>query len=776
MKAIVMAGGEGTRLRPVTGGIPKPMVELLGRPILSYTVELLRKNGIEDICFTLKYLPRIIQDYFGDGSEFGVRINSRVEDTPLGTAGGVRACGDFTAGEDVLIMSGDAVCDFDLKRCIEFHREHKADATLVLYEHPEPTEYGLVVTDREGRVEKFLEKPRWDMVLTDLVNTGIYILSPKALELIPEGCQYDFGKDLFPKMLKEGMSMWGVCPEGYWCDVGSPEAYRRCCIDVAAGKTKLPIHGKEVSPGIWAEGEISKGVDITPPSYIGEGCTIASGAKIGPGAVLTGGSSVMEGACIRESVVNGANIEERAVIVGAIIGKGALIGREARINEGCVIGDRASVGDGGVVSPGVKVWTGRSVTPGSALRENLVGELARERPSIGGGRARGEYLTGMTPELLMAYGGILGAQGRTGAAWCGGEAARLLADAFGCGATGAGAEFYQIDCGFEAELASMARQFGIDGAVFIRQERGRITLSFFGADGLKLRPELQRKLETAGTGEYPRTNSSAVGGVYKMTGSERAYISDILRMLTERGIKLPLTGTYASVKGTGAENRTLRRVLEAMGVSISDVRGPVFTICQGGENFTIAGGVLGDIAAEKSAVIAAAAAMELGERSVAIPFDAAAAAEEMAAARGIVLLRQGRDQGAEKLMGSQRFMLDGILAVSLIMGTMHERDTTLEQLAGMVPEFVTQERVVDVAFSRARAMRMLSETKSEMSSEFGRGLGIDTSRGRARVSPSADGRAIIIRGEAKDQETAEELCGDIEKLVEGLKGRNRDEK
>lgn len=243
MKAVIMAGGEGRRLRAVSGERPKPMVEFLGRPILEHIVLLLREQGFDDICMSLKYKADDIRRHFGDGSDFGVRISYRVEGEPLGTAGGVKNCADFYGDEAFLVISGDAVCDFRLSELMERHRAESPAVTIALHRHPSPLSYGLTVTDGEGLVRCFIEKPDWPRVVSDLVNTGIYIISPQVMESVPLGQSFDFAKDLFPLLLERGERLLGVCMEGYWCDVGSPLSYYRCCVDALEGRLHLSMAG-----------------------------------------------------------------------------------------------------------------------------------------------------------------------------------------------------------------------------------------------------------------------------------------------------------------------------------------------------------------------------------------------------------------------------------------------------------------------------------------------------------------------------------------------------
>lgn len=239
MKAVIMAGGMGSRLKAITGDRPKPMVPLLGRPLMEYILELLRSQGFDQVCAAVRYRAGDIMAHFGDGSRFGVEMQYRVEEEPLGTAGAVKNCRDFYGGEDFLVISGDAACDFRLSRLMEEHKRRGAAVTLALCRYSEPLSYGLAVTDGEGRIRSFVEKPDWSRVVTDLVNTGIYVISPRIMELVPEGREFDFAKDLFPLLLSRGELLLGLPMEGYWCDVGSPLSYYRCCADALEGKLRL---------------------------------------------------------------------------------------------------------------------------------------------------------------------------------------------------------------------------------------------------------------------------------------------------------------------------------------------------------------------------------------------------------------------------------------------------------------------------------------------------------------------------------------------------------
>lgn len=324
MKAVIMAGGKGTRLRPICEKMPKPMTELLGKPLLAHLIELLRSNGFTELCVTLGHMPEAISSYFKDGSDLGVSIQYQIEETPLGTAGGVRACKDFIGEDDFLVISGDAACDFDLNYLRREHKRRGAPVTMALFSHEEPLPYGTVLLNRENRVISFIEKPSWERVVTDLVNTGIYMLSPRVLDLIPEDRPFDFARDLFPLMAKQDLPIIGLPMKGYWCDIGSPESYYRCSMDALEGKLRLRPATARRSSGVYAPVNLPESVRLIPP------CVVCEGAQLGEETVISGsvihaGSRIGAHSRILSSVVDRATVSEYCVVSGSILCRGAVL-------------------------------------------------------------------------------------------------------------------------------------------------------------------------------------------------------------------------------------------------------------------------------------------------------------------------------------------------------------------------------------------------------------------------------------------------------------------
>ncbi len=321
MKAVIMAGGKGTRLRPLTCTKPKPMVPIVNRPMMEHIVKLLKEHHFHEILATLFYLPEAVMDYFDNGSAFGVKMDYFLEKTPLGTAGSVRnAAGALD--DTFLVISGDALTDIDLSAAVAYHREKKAVATLILTKVDNPLEYGVVITKEDGRIERFLEKPGWGEVFSDTVNTGIYILEPEIFKYYQPGQVFDFSKDLFPLLLADGAPLYGYVAEGYWSDIGNLDQYRQAHYDFLSRKINLSIPGNEIKPGIWAGvgSEISPEAELSGPIILGDYCQIKAGVKISELSVIGDYCVFHEGVSLKRSILwNNVYIGSHAEIRGAIL-------------------------------------------------------------------------------------------------------------------------------------------------------------------------------------------------------------------------------------------------------------------------------------------------------------------------------------------------------------------------------------------------------------------------------------------------------------------------
>ena len=409
MKAVIMAGGEGTRLRPLTSNQPKPMMPIANRPMMEHIVELLKRHGFEDIVVTVAFQANAIRTYFGNGSEFGVRMVYATEETPLGTAGSVRNAMD-ELDEAFLVISGDVLTDIDLGAIVDFHRDHKAMATIALKSMENPLEFGIVITREDGSVERFLEKPTWGQVFSDTINTGIYVLQPEIFEYIEADKPVDFSSDVFPRLLDDGRAVFGCITEGYWEDVGNLDTYIKAHQDVLDAQVAVEVAGFRMGEGIWlGEGsEIDPAAQVTGPAIIGDYCRIEAGARLSEYTVLgsnvrVGPDCFIERSVVHDNVYLGTGVRLR----GAVVGRSSDLRRGARLEEGVVIGDECFVGEHAVIQPGVKVYPFKTVEHGAIVNSSIVWESRGARHLFGRRGVEGLANVDISPELAvrlaMAY-------------------------------------------------------------------------------------------------------------------------------------------------------------------------------------------------------------------------------------------------------------------------------------------------------------------------------------------------------------------------------------
>ncbi len=391
MRAVVMAGGEGTRLRPLTSNQPKPMVPLLGKPCMRYILELLRGHGIEETVVTLAFLPKIIRDYFGDGSSLGVSLSYSVETSPAGTAGSVKLAESYLADEAFIVISGDALTDIDLDAVVAAHKARGALVTIVLKRVTNPLDFGVVVVDTDGRIERFLEKPTWGQVFSDTVNTGIYVLEPEIFGHIPADRPFDFSQDLFPLLFKQGAPLYGyVAEEGYWQDIGSLPQFLDANRDLLDGKVRAAIEGIELEGRVFigATSGLDSVDNIKGPAFIGNYAKIDPKARIMPYSVL-GNNVVVKGyAETRHSVVDSNTyIGAASKVYGSIVGKNVDIKGGVTLSEGVAVGDECMINEQAYVAPGVRIYPFKTVESGAQVNSSIIWAGPRSTRASSGSRA-----------------------------------------------------------------------------------------------------------------------------------------------------------------------------------------------------------------------------------------------------------------------------------------------------------------------------------------------------------------------------------------------------
>ncbi len=412
MKAVVMAGGEGSRLRPLTVGRPKPMVPIVNRPVMEHILLLLKRHGITEVVVTVQYLARVIQDYFGDGEALGMRLHYSVEDTPLGTAGSVKQA-EHLLDDTFLVISGDALTDYDLSAIIDYHRAKGSVATLTLTRVPDPLEYGVVVTDGSGHIRQFLEKPSWSEVISDTINTGIYVLEPEVLRHCPPGQPFDFSHDLFPMLLADGDPLYGYVPTGgYWTDVGTIEEYMRASFDALERKVDVEIGTPGATPGLWCgqAAAIAPDARITGPVYIGHDARIGPGVVIDGPAVIGDNTAVEARAHVARSIVQrNCYVGARAEVNGAIVGEGCVLKHGVMLFQGAVVGDSCTIDEGAVVRADVKIWPDKRIEAGASVSSSIIFGRQGQRALFRRHAISGLINVDITPEFATKVGAAYGA-------------------------------------------------------------------------------------------------------------------------------------------------------------------------------------------------------------------------------------------------------------------------------------------------------------------------------------------------------------------------------
>ena len=347
MKAIMLAGGKGTRLRPLTIHTPKPIVPIFERPFLHYQLDLLKQvPEIDEVILSLNYQPRRIEEIFGDGSDAGLNIRYVVEPEPLGTAGAVRYAGE-SLHESVVVFNGDVLTNVDLAAVLKLHRDRKAKATIVLTPVDNPTAYGLVETDADGNILRFLEKPNPDEITCNTINAGIYILEPDTFDRIPKGQPWSIERSFFPSLIERNETFVAYVDRGYWIDIGTPEKYTAVHRDIMDGRcVAAPFAGTPGKAWVSPGARIEDGAVIEGPCYIDEGAVVKTGARVGPYSVVGRQCHIEEHAVVEKSILwASTRVSQDAVVKNSILGRHCHIGRNASVQDGVVLGDKSVLTD-----------------------------------------------------------------------------------------------------------------------------------------------------------------------------------------------------------------------------------------------------------------------------------------------------------------------------------------------------------------------------------------------------------------------------------------------
>jgi mannose-1-phosphate guanylyltransferase/phosphomannomutase len=832
VKAIVMAGGEGTRLRPLTSRTPKPLVPIANRPVMEHIILLLRESGITELVASVHYLADEIESYFGDGSQLGVSIAYVVEDTPLGTAGAVKWAEPWLGGEDFIVISGDVMTDCDIRALAEHHTAQGNDATIALKRVDNPLEFGVVITDEAGRITRFLEKPSWGEVFSDTINTGIYVLRPHVLARMERGKINDFSRDVFPQMLREGSRIGSYVIDDYWTDVGNLQQYQQANYDVLSGRVRTVLAGNQTAPGIW----------------IGERCRIHPSAKLkGPlclgDDVLVGEGSAIEGpASIGERTIIG----DRAQVVRSVIWEDAYVGSDANVSdctiasrvilkdhvnvgEGAVIGQRVTVGSGARIRPHLKVWPDKAISSGAIVSMSLVYGIKWPGSLFGGIGVSGLANLEITPEYAAKLGEALGSFLDPGdvvaASRDGHPISGVIIRSLVSGLMSTGINVVELNS-YPLPLCRFATREVAEAGVHVRiapSDSKTVIVEFLDENGINIDKATERKIENLFFREdFRRMPITDLGlPAFRARTLER-YESAFLQALADRGTlagRLRVVIDYAG----GSAVLVLPRILSKLGIDaialnayfdeehpssvedrsrrldqlsniVTSLKAHLGVLLDAdAETFTLVDDTGSVIGAERLLVLLTqlVTSAHPGAR-IAVPVTAPHAVEEVAEAcsatvlrtrsdrRTIMVLAADKDQhltfaggpGFEVIFPEMHAAFDAMYAVAKVLEFLGAEGRRLSELVEMLPRWHMATRIVSCPWEhKGRIMRSLIDEQRNGHIELLDGLRIEHDDGWVLVLPDATDPAFKVYAEGRSEESASRYVQTISEHIQDLVNR-----
>ncbi|MGA8466343.1 MAG: mannose-1-phosphate guanyltransferase [Trebonia sp.] len=828
MKAVVMAGGEGTRLRPMTANQPKPLLPVANRPIMEHVLRLLKKHGFEETIVTVQFLAALVRNYFGDGEDVGMFLQYATEEMPLGTAGSVKNAEDALKDSPFLVISGDALTDMDLTEMCRFHKENGALVTVGLTRVPDPLEFGIVIADEDGRIQRFLEKPTWGQVFSDTVNTGVYIMEPEVLAEVSAKESVDWSHDVFPKLLARGAPIFGYISDKYWEDVGTLESYMKAQADVLSGKVEVDIAGFEVSPGMW----IAEGADVDPdavlkgPLVIGDYAKIEAGATIREYSVIGANVVVKEGAFIHRAVVhNNVFVGQGTTLRGCVVGKNTDVMRLARIEEAAVIGDECVVEPEAYISAGVKVYPFKTIEAGAVVNTSVVWESRGQRTLFGQRGVSGLINVEVTPELCVrlasAYATMLKKGSTVTTSRDVSRAARTLKRAVQSALNASAINVMDL----EALPLPVARyetaRSDYSGGIALRTTPGdsqSIDIIFLDERGAELSQAAQRRLERVfSRQEFRRAFPGEIAELSYPPRVVEWYTHELLRSVNLNGVRDADLKVVADCAG-GTVSLVLPTLLGRIGVEVHTLNNrldevtPTQTVAQqragmqrlaevvSSSRATF--GVRFDPVGERIQLVDEQGALVSDERAllvvldlvaaerrrgrVALPVNTTRVAEQVCRFHGVQVTWTGTSQEALTtaaaaddvifaadgrggfVVPSFARTVDGITAFVMLLGLVARTRLTLSQIDARIPQAHLLRRSIPTPWAaKGSVMRTVVEAAADQSVDTTDGVRIiDPDRGWVLVLPDPADAVTHLWAEGTDADNAQLLLDEWATVVE----------
>jgi len=530
MKAVVMAGGFGTRIQPLTNSIPKPMLPIMNRPMMEHTILNLRDLGITEFIVLLYFKPDIIKDYFKDGSELGIHITYVVPDDDYGTAGAVKLAQEYIGDENFIIISGDLVTNFDFQKIFDYHKSKNSKLTITLTSVENPLEFGVVIANDEGRIEKFLEKPSWGEVFSDTINTGIYIIEPEILDYIPKNENFDFGKDLFPMLMRKGIELTAGYASGYWRDVGNPESYRDVYEDLLGGEIKLKIEGeKHTFPDgvLFSEGsyELDKSIEIIGTVILGKNVTIKKGSKLS-NVVIGNNVTIGQNSKIRNTVIwNDVSIGKNAMLDGCVICNNNHIGKNVTAKAGLILAEGCEIGQLVNVEKDVTIWPNKVIEDAAIVSHSVILGSKYKNSIFENGMVIGQSNVELSCEMATKLAEAFGAQLPVGSTVLVSrhydKNSQMLKRAFLGGLLSAGIDVIDYNAIPSSVMrCSLSFHDAYSAGVYFHQKIDDPTstvITFFNHEALRINHDVAKKIEKAFFKEtFRRVDYSRIGQIHTL--------------------------------------------------------------------------------------------------------------------------------------------------------------------------------------------------------------------------------------------------------------------
>jgi mannose-1-phosphate guanylyltransferase/phosphomannomutase len=805
------------------------MVPVVNQPVMEHIVGLVKHHGIDQVVATLAFMPSVIQDYFGEGEEWGVEIAYAIEETPLGTAGSVKnAQALLDIDEPFLVISGDAITDIDLTEVIKFHKEHGAAVTIALKRVPDPLDFGVVITGEDGLIERFLEKPTWGQVFSDTINTGIYVMEPWVLDYVPAGESFDFSSELFPKLMEDGHPLYGVAVDGYWCDVGSRETYLEVHKDILEGRSRTFIPGVHAGEALWVDetAKIHATATLGKGVVIGENVTIGANAIIGDNTVIDNNCIVGESVHLSHSIVWGDTfIGRQAEVNGAVLCRHVDVRAGAVIGVGAVIGDESVVGQGARVGEDVRVFPYKRIEAQATVNSSIIWESTGTRSLFGDAGVQGLVGVDITPELALkvaeAYGTMLPKGGHVVITRDSTRAARMVKRAMIAGLNAAGINARDLRVGSPSVSRFTTQKTRCVGGIHISgsmREPQSLEIRFFDSNGLDIAPWEQKKIERLYfRQEFRRAFFDEIGDIIYPPRPLEYYGVALNDALVEAGLAGEWRKVVADMAG-GPATFILPQVAHAWHVNLIALNGVIDSeapsapseepqeaaiaeLARTTKLFNADLGVMFDWGAERIRMLTGSgrlldpdtalhAMVDLWCRTreedgaIAVPLSASQVVDEIAARHGRRVIRPGRSRralaqavldGRALFAGSESggFIFgdffpayDGVLSTGMAVRMLAKLETTLDEVVdSLAPFHKVQLSVRCPAHRKGAVMRAVTERASGMTTDMTEGVRVNYSDGWALVLPHSSEPLVQIWAEGANESAARGRAQQWQRLV-----------